>query len=180
MLKAGNLIKAADVPIVVINQVDPIYVNFTVPQQYWGEVKKHLSEGDLRVRATAPQDAANRREGKVIFVDNAVDPTTGTLHIRASFENADNHFLSGMFVNVVLQLSEQPNATVVPTQAVTEGQNGTFVYVVKPDNIVEPRSVATSRSYEGEAVIEKGLQPNEAVVIDGQTRLTPGAKVQPK
>jgi len=180
MLKAGNLIKAADVPIVVINQVDPIYVNFTVPQQYWGDVNKHLTAGDLHVRATAPQDQDKPREGKVIFVDNAVDPTTGTLHIRAAFDNADNRFVSGMFVNVMLRLSEQPDAKVVPTQAVTEGQNGTFVYVVKPDNTVEARPVATTRSFEGEAVIDKGLEADETIVIDGLTRLTPGAKVQIK
>jgi len=180
MLKAGNLIKAADVPIVVINQVDPIYVNFTVPQQYWADVKKHLDAGDLRVKSTASHDTDDPREGRVIFVDNAVDSTTGTLHMRASFQNADNHFLSGMFVNVVLKLSEQSGAKVVPSQAVTEGQNGTLVYVVKPDNTVEARPVVMSRSYEGESVIDKGLELNEVVVTDGQTRLTPGAKIQIK
>jgi multidrug efflux system membrane fusion protein len=180
LLKAGNLIKAADAPIVVINQVDPIYVNFTVPQQYWGDINKHMNAGDLHVTATAPQDGGSPKEGKVIFVDNAVDPTTGTLHIRAAFDNADNRFLSGMFVNVILKLSEQPNAKVVPAQAVTDGQNGTFVYVVKSDNTVEVRPVASSRSYDGEAVIDKGLEANESVVIDGQTRLAPGAKVQIK
>ena len=180
MLKAGNLIKAADVPIVVINQVDPIYVNFTVPQQYWADVKKHLDAGDLRVKSTASHDTDDPREGRVIFVDNAVDPTTGTLHMRASFQNADNQFLSGMFVNVVLKLSEQSDAKVVPTQAVTESQNGTLVYVVKSDNTVEARPVVTNRSYEGESVIDKGLELNEVVVTDGQTRLTPGAKVQIK
>jgi multidrug efflux system membrane fusion protein len=180
MLKPGNLIKAADVPIVVINQVDPIYVNFTVPQQYWNDVRQHFNEGDLHVRAAAGQDARNSREGKVIFLDNAVDPTTGTLHIRASFRNADNRFLSGMFVNVVLQLSEQPNAKVVPTQAITEGQNGTFVYVVKSDNTVEARPVVTTHSSEGLAAVDRGLEVDETVVTDGQTRLTPGAKVQIK
>jgi multidrug efflux system membrane fusion protein len=180
MLKPGNLIKAADVPIVVINQVDPIYVNFTVPQQYWNDVRQHFNEGDLHVRAAASQDASNSRNGKVIFLDNAVDATTGTLHIRASFQNADNRFLSGMFVNVVLQLSEQPNAKVVPTQAITEGQNGTFVYVVKSDSTVEARPVVTTHSSEGLAAIDRGLELDETVVTDGQTRLTPGAKVQIK
>jgi multidrug efflux system membrane fusion protein len=181
MLKPGNLIVAADAsPIVVIKQVDPIYVNFTVPQQYWNDVRQHFNEGDLHVRAAAPQGGSNAREGKVIFLDNAVDSTTGTLHIRASFQNADNHFLSGMFVNVVLQLSEQPNAKVVPTQAITEGQNGTFVYVVKSDNTVEARPVVTTHSSEGLAAIDRGLELDETVVTDGQTRLTPGAKVQIK
>jgi multidrug efflux system membrane fusion protein len=177
MLKAGNLIKAADVPIVVINQVNPIYVNFTVPQQYWSDIVKHSSAGDLRVRATAAQDPNLAKEGHLTFVDNAMDATTGNLHIRAEFENSDNRFLAGMFVNVVLQLSEQPNANVVPMQAITESQNGTFVYVVKSDNTVEARAVVTSRSHEGEAVVDKGLNVDELVVTDGQTRLTPGAKV---
>jgi membrane fusion protein, multidrug efflux system len=180
MFKAGNLVKIADVPMVVINQVDPIYVNFTVPQQYWADVKTHPNGGDLRVRATAPQDPGNPKQGRLVFVDNAVDPATGTLHIRAEFANAENHFLPGMFVNVVLRLSEQPNAKVVPAQAVTEGQNGTFVYVVKPDSTVETRPVVTARSQDGQAVIEKGLEVNETVVIDGQTRLTSGSKVQIK
>jgi multidrug efflux system membrane fusion protein len=179
MLKAGNLVKIADAPMVIINQVDPIYVNFTVPQQYWGDVKAHLNAGDLRVRAIAPQDP-NPKQGRLVFVDNAVDPATGTLHIRAEFANAENHFLPGMFVNVVLRLSEQPNAKVVPAQAVTEGQNGTFVYVVKPDSTVETRPVVSVRSQDGQAVIEKGLEVNETVVIDGQTRLTSGSKVQIK
>jgi len=109
-----------------------------------------------------------------------VDPATGTLRIRAEFANAENRFLPGMFVNVVLRLSEQPDAKVVPTQAITEGQNGAFVYVVKSDNTVETRPVVTTRSHEGQSVIEKGLQVNETVVIDGQTRLTSGAKVQVK
>jgi membrane fusion protein, multidrug efflux system len=181
MLKPGNLIIAADTgPIVVIKQVDPIYVNFTLPQQYWGDVREHLSAGDLRVLAAAPQDKSNPKDGKVIFADNAVDSTTGTLHIRASFENADNRFLAGMFVNVVLRLSEEPNAKVVPTQALTEGQNGTFVYVVKSDNTVEARPVVTTHSTEGEAVIDRGLEVGEMIVTDGQTRLTPGAKIQVK
>ncbi len=180
MLKPGNLVKVADAPIVVINQVNPIYVNFTVPQQYWSDVKTHLNVGDLRVKATASQDEANPKEGRVTFVDNAVDPATGTLRIRAEFANGENRFLPGMFVNVVLRLSEQPNAKVVPTQAITDGQNGPFVFVVKSDNTVETRPVVTTLSHDGQSVIDSGLQLNEMVVIDGQTRLTSGSKVQIK
>ena len=180
MLKPGNLIKSADAPIVVINQTDPIYVNFTVPQQYWPEIKKNMNAGALHVTATVAQDAGHGQQGSVIFVDNAVDATTGTLHIKASFENSQNQFLPGMFVNVVLRLSEEPNAKVVPTQALTEGQNGTFVYVVKPDNSVELRPVVSSRSHEGVAAIDKGLELDEIVVVDGQARLTAKSKVQIK
>ena len=178
MVKPGNLVKPVDVPIVVINQTSPIYVNFTVPQQYWPDIKKNMNEGMLHVSAAVPQDSGHPKQGNVIFVDNAVDATTGTLHLKATFENSENHFLPGMFVSVLLRLSEQPNAKVVPTQAVTEGQNGTFVYVVKPDNTVEMRPVVSGHTYGGEAVIDSGLERNEVVVTDGQTRLVPGAKVQ--
>ena len=180
MVKPGNLVKAADVPLVVINQTSPIYVNFTVPQQYWPEIKKNMSAGVLHVAASIAQDPAHPKQGDVIFVDNAVDAATGTLHMKASFENSDNQFLPGMFVNAVLRLSEQPNAKVVPTQALTEGQNGTFVYVVKPDSSVELRPVVSSRTHEGNTAIEKGLELDEFVVIDGQARLTPKSKVQIK
>ena len=178
MVKPGNLVKPVDVPIVVINQTSPIYVNFTVPQQYWPDIKKNMNEGVLHVSAAVPQDSGHPKQGNVIFVDNAVDATTGTLHLKATFENSENQFLPGMFVSVLLRLSEQPNAKVVPTQAVTEGQNGTFVYVVKPDNTVEMRPVVSGHTYGGEAVIDSGLEGNEVVVTDGQTRLVPGAKVQ--
>ncbi len=178
MVKPGNLVKPVDVPIVVINQTSPIYVNFTVPQQYWPDIKKNMNEGVLHVSAAVPQDSGHPKQGNVIFVDNAVDATTGTLHLKATFENSENQFLPGMFVSVLLRLSEQPNATVVPTQAVTEGQNGMFVYVVKPDNTVEMRPVVSGHTYGGEAVIDSGLGLNEVVVTDGQTRLVPGAKVQ--
>ncbi len=178
MVKPGNLVKPVDVPIVVINQTSPIYVNFTVPQQYWPDIKKNMNEGVLHVSAAVPQDSGHPKQGNVIFVDNAVDATTATLHLKATFENSENQFLPGMFVSVLLRLSEQPNATVVPTQAVTEGQNGMFVYVVKPDNTVEMRPVASGHTYGGEAVIDSGLESNEVVVTDGQTRLVPGAKVQ--
>jgi multidrug efflux system membrane fusion protein len=180
MQKAGNLLKAADVPIVVINQVNPIYVNFTVPQQYWSVIKKHAGQQALRVTATVPQDPGEPQQGAVTFVDNAVDSATGTIHLRASFENSQNRLWPGLFVNTVLRLSEQANATVVPAQAITQGQNGTFVYVVKGDNTVEQRLVASSRASGGLAVIDKGLNLDEIVVTDGQTRLTKGAKVQIK
>jgi multidrug efflux system membrane fusion protein len=180
MLKPGNLIKSADAPIVVINQTNPIYINFTVPQQHWPEIKKNMNARGLRVTAALAQDAAHPQQGNVIFVDNAVDAATGTLHMKASFENSENQFLPGMFVNVVLRLSEQPNAKVIPTQALTEGQNGTFVYVVKPDNGVELRPVVSTRSHDGNAAIESGLELGEMVVIDGQARLTAKSKVQIK
>jgi len=180
MQKAGNLLKAADIPIVVINQVDPIYVNFTVSQQYWPDVKKHTSDRTFRVTATTSQGPGEILQGAVTFVDNAVDPATGTIHLRATFENAQNRLWPGLFVNVVMTLSEQADANVVPLQAITEGQNGSMVYVVQPDNTVDTRQVVSNRNGGGFAVIDKGLVPGEIVVTDGQTRLTKGAKVQIK
>jgi len=180
MQKAGNLLKASDVPIVVINQVNPIDVNFTIPQQYWPDIKRRDGVQELRVTAAVPQDSGAPMQGTVTFVDNAVDPTTGTIHLRATFDNSQNRLWPGLFVNAVLRLSEQPNAVVVPMQAVTQGQNGTFIYVVKPGNTVEARQVQSSRVVSGLAVIDHGIEPGETVVIDGQTRLTQNTKVQIK
>jgi multidrug efflux system membrane fusion protein len=155
-------------------------VNFTVVQQYWPEIKKQMANGTLRVVATVPQDPGAPQEGKVAFVDNSIDMATGNIHLRASFENSQNRLWPGLFVNIVLKLSEQPNATVVPSQAVIDGQNGSVVYVVRPDSTVEARPVVSPRSSDGFSVIDKGLEPGEVVVTDGQTRLTQGAKVQIK
>jgi multidrug efflux system membrane fusion protein len=178
--KPGNLLKAADVPVVVINQVDPIYVNFSVPQQYWPDIRKRAAERTLRVAVTVPQDSAEAQQGDVTFVDSAVDSATGTIHMRATFTNPQNRLWPGLFVNALLRLSEEPHATVVPTQAITQGQNGTFVYVVKSDNTVEQRAVVSSRNADGFAVIDKGLGADDTVVIDGQARLAQGAKIQIK
>jgi multidrug efflux system membrane fusion protein len=178
MLKPGNLVKVADVPIVVINQVNPIFVNFTVPQQYWPEVKKYMAQGTMRVKATIPQDSGPAEIGTVAFVDNAVDPTTGTIHLRATFSNSDNRLWPGLYVNVLLTLSEELGATVVPAQAILQGNDSSYVYIVRPDKSVETRTIVPGRTIEGETVIAKGLKPGEAIVLDGQTRLTPNAKVE--
>ena len=178
MLKPGNLVKVADVPIVVINQVNPIYVNFTVPQQYWPDIKKYMAQGTMRVKATIPQDTGSPEIGTVAFVDNAVDPTTGTIHLRATFSNSDNRLWPGLYVNVLLTLSEESGATVVPAQAVLQGNDNSYVYIVRPDKSVETRNIVTGRTIEGETVISKGLKPGEMIVLDGQTRLIPNAKVE--
>jgi len=178
--KAGNLLKASDVPIVVINQVDPIDVNFTVPQQYWPDIKTHVADRALRVTATVPQDPGRPQQGTVTFVDSGVDPTTGAIHLKATFENSEHRLWPGIFVNAVLRLSEQPDAIVIPAQAITQGQSGPFVYVVKSDNTVDVRPIVSSRASGGLAVIDKGVEPGEMVVTDGQTRLTRDAKVQIK
>src|SRR5579862_7543686 len=180
MVKAGNLVKVADVPIVVINQVNPIYVNFTVPQQFWPDIKEDIERRALHVTVKIPQDSGRPAEGTLTFVDNTVDTTTGTIHLRGTFENPQNRLWPGLYVGVLLTLSEQPNTTVVPAQAIVTTQLGSYVYVVKPNNTVEQRTVISSRTIEGDTVIEKGLQPGEVIVIDGQVNLVPGAKIEVK
>ena len=180
MVKAGNLVKVADVPIVVINQVNPIYVNFTVPQQYWPDIKEHVDHGALHVMATIPQDRGQPVQGTLTFVDNVVDSTTGTIHLRGMFDNQQNRLWPGLYVNVMLTLSEQPNATVVPAHAVITTQQGSYVYVVKPNNTVEQRTVVPVRTIADDTVVEKGVRPGETIVTDGQINLIPGATVETK
>ncbi len=180
LVKPGNLVKVADVPIVVIKRVSPIEVNFTVPQEYLPAIKRHLAAGPLRVEATVPNSSGPPELGTLVFVDNAVDATTGTISLHARFDNRRELLWPGLYVNILMTLAEQSNATVIPTQAITAGQQGAFVYVVRADGTVTPRSVVSSRTVEGQAVIDQGLKPGETVVIDGQVRLVPGAKVQIK
>src|SRR6202049_4328934 len=149
MLKPGNLVKVADVPIVVINQVNPIFVNFGVPQQFWPDIKKSMTQGNLHARATIPKDTESVEEGTVQFIDNAVDSTTGNIHLRAAFSNSQNRLWPGLYVNMVLRLSEHAGATVVPAQAIMLGDNGSFVYVVGSDKKVEPRTVVSAPTPQG-------------------------------
>jgi membrane fusion protein, multidrug efflux system len=180
MVKAGNLVKVADVPIVVINQVNPIYVNFTVPQQYWPDIKQNVDRRALHVNVTIPQNAGRSVEGTLTFVDNIVDSTTGTIHLRGTFDNSENRLWPGLYVSVLLTLSEQPNATVVPAQSIVTTQENSYVYVVKANDIVEQRMVVPSRTIDNETVVDKGLQVGETIVVDGQVNLVPGAKVEVK
>jgi membrane fusion protein, multidrug efflux system len=178
MVKQGNLVKVADVPIVVINQVNPIYVNFTVPQQYWPDIKENVDRRALHVTVTIPQDSGQAAAGTLTFVDNSVDTTTGTIHLRGTFENSQNRLWPGLYVNVLLTLSEQPNATVVPAHSIVTTQQGAYVYVVKADNTVEQRTIVPNRTIENETVVDKGLRSGEVIVTDGQINLLPGAKIE--
>jgi multidrug efflux system membrane fusion protein len=176
----GTLVKSNDVPIlVVINQISPAYVEFAIPEQNLSAVKRHMASGKLSVDAQIPDDARPAR-GALSFVDNTVDRTTGTIRLRATFSNEDARLWPGQFVNVTLTLAEQANAIVAPSEAVQTGQAGQFVFVVKSDSTAEMRPVTVSRSTDGLSIIEKGLQPGETVVVDGQVSLVPNAKVSIK
>ena len=177
----GNLIKAnADNPIIVVNQIQPIYVTFSVPEQYLSEIKKYMSGGKVKVQAFITKGEDNPEEGILTFVDNTVDVTTGTIKLKGTFANKGKRLWPGQFVDVVVTLTTQPNAIMIPSQAVQTGQSGVYVFVIKNDLTVESRPVVVPRSLDGESVIEKGLQPGEKVVTDGQLRLVPGAKVEIK
>jgi len=177
----GNLIKAnADTAMVTINQIQPVNVSFAVPEKTFPEIKKYMAGGALKVEALVSKNDTNPMQGKLAFIDNAVDTATGTIRLKGSFLNSDRKLWPGQFVNVVLTLATQKNAVVVPTQAVQTGQKGQFVFVIKADSTVEVRPVVASRVFGEETVIESGLTPSEKVVTDGQLRLAPGAKVEIK
>jgi membrane fusion protein, multidrug efflux system len=164
----------------VINQVNPIYVNFTVPQQYWPDIKEDIERRALHVTVTIPQNSGRPVEGTLTFVDNTVDSTTGTIHLRGTFENSQDRLWPGLYVSVLLTLSQQPKATVVPAHSIVTTQQGSYVYVVKANNTVEQRTVLPNRTIDNDTVVDKGLQPGEIIVTDGQVNLVPGAKIEAK
>lgn len=176
-VKQGNLIKANDIPLVTINQIHPIYVAFSVPQSDFTEINKRMSSR-LTVEAIINKDEHNPARGTLTFADNAVDQTTATIRLKGTFANTDNRLWPGLFVNVVLTVGQQPNATLVPSQAVQTGQNGQFVFVVKPDSKVEMRPVVIGRPFGNDIALASGVRPGDTVVTDGQSRLVPGAQVQ--
>lgn len=177
----GNVVKENDLPVmVVINQIQPIYVSFNVPEQALPEVKRYSAGGHLAVEAEVSQEPRERERGQLTFLDNAVDRTTGTIRLKGTFENSQRRLWPGQFVNVTLRLSEEPDRIVVPNQAVQSSQGGQMVYVVRPDSTVEARGVTVARVAGADAVIGKGLEPGETVVTDGQLRLVPGARVEVK
>lgn len=175
----GNLIKANDVEVVVINQIQPIYVNFTIPEKDLPVIKKYLAQEKLKVEALNTGDK-RPETGFLTFIDNAVNKVTGTITLKGTFANREKRLWPGQFVNVVMTLATEPNAILVPSQAVSVGQSGQYIFVVKPDLTAEMRQVTTGATIGGEIVILKGIQEGEQVVTDGQIRLIPGAKVMIK
>lgn len=178
-VKAGNVVKAPDDVLVNLTQTQPIYAVFSVPEQNLPAIQQCRQSGPLSVTAFIPGEKTGRR-GELTFVNNVVDTTTGTISLKATFANEDKVLWPGQFIQATLTLSNLVQATVVPTQAVQTGQSGEYVFVAKPDDTVEMRSVATSLTRDGMTVILSGVQPAEIVVTDGQLRLTPGAKISIK
>jgi len=177
-IQMGNLVKANDTnPLVVLNQVHPIYVSFAVPEQSLATLRAYMKTGPLAVDVGPPNSGKVAASGTLVFVDNAVDSTTGTIKLRARFANRDNALWPGQFVTVSLKLYDQKNAIVVPSQAVQTGPDGQYVFVVKPDMTTEVRKVTVERAEGDNVIIAKGLQNGEPVVTRGQLRLAPGVKV---
>jgi len=177
----GNMIKDnADTAMVVINQIQPIYVSFAIPEQDLAAVRKFMAAEKIKVEAIIGGQENTPEMGILSFIDNAVDKTTGTILCKATFTNESKRLWPGLFVNVVVQLSTQPNAILVSSRAVQTSQEGQIVFVVKPDLTVEIRPVEVGRSIDGDVIVTKGLTPGERVVTDGQLRLVPGAKVEIK
>ncbi len=177
-VKQGNVVTANNMDMMTINQVEPIYVTFSVPEAQLPAIKKYMAMGSLSVRAR-PQDAdtANEESGALTFVDNTVDVTTGTIKLKGTFPNGNHQLWPGQFVRVTLRLTTQQNAVVVPNQAIQTGQAGAFIYVVKDDKTVETRPVVTGARVGQDMVVNEGLSAGETVVIEGQLRLAPGSKV---
>jgi len=181
-LKDGNTVKANDtITLVTINQVHPIYVSFSVPQIQLAEIREAMKAGSIEARVQPigqSEDAHDK--GTLAFIDNQIDIATGTVNLKAVFDNKRDVLWPGQFVNVRLTLRVDPNAIVVPQAAVQIGQGGPYVYVIKPDNTAEARRVKVVRTVAGETVVGEGLSEGEQVVVDGQLRLTTGAKVELK
>jgi len=182
LVQAGNLVKANDTTALVnINQMQPVYVTFSVPEQLLNEVRGFNREHPLSVTAisAAGRGAGQvRKTGQLTFIDNLVDNTTGTIKLKATFANTDRSLWPGQFVNVVMTLNTLRGVTVVPSEAIQSGQAGQFVFMVKPDGTVEDRAVKLGQAIDNKTVIESGIAPGDTVVTDGQLRLVPGAPVR--
>jgi multidrug efflux system membrane fusion protein len=181
MVHEGNLVRANDTTaLVTINQILPISVAFAIPEARLPDLKRYMARGSLRVTASPPNDEGPAAVGRIAFVDNAVDENTGTIRIKGTFPNSDRRLWPGQFVNVVVTLTTDPDAIVVPSVAVQTGQQGTYVFVVKPDQTVEMRTVTVNRSSGTQTVLTGGVQSGDTVVTDGHLRLVPGSRISVK
>jgi multidrug efflux system membrane fusion protein len=180
LVDVGNLVHANDnTPLVMIAELKPIFVSFTLPQETLDDVQENNKKAPLVVRASSGDGKKELAQGKLTLIDNMIDQATGTIHLKARFDNDDERLWPGEFVNLRLILSTHKGVATVPQQTVQVGPNGYYAYVIKPDNTVERRAVEVASMQDGLAVISKGLTPGEKVVVDGQYRLTEGARVNP-
>jgi multidrug efflux system membrane fusion protein len=181
LIYQGNIIKANDTnPAVVILQIVPIYVTFSVPEQFLPRIKDYMSKGDLKTEVFPAGEDGPSIAGVLTFIDNAIDPATGTITLKATFPNEDRALWPGQFLNVSLTIFTEKNAVVVPSRAVQTSQTGQYVFVIKADMTVEMRPVKIDRAVGEETVIAEGLKPGETIVTDGQLRLVPGSRVAVK
>jgi membrane fusion protein, multidrug efflux system len=180
LVDKGNLVHANDnTPLLTITEVKPIFVSFTSPQETLDAVRENQNKGPLAVQAFSGDGKTQLAEGKLTLIDNAIDQATGTIHLKARFDNEDERLWPGEFVSLRLILSTRRGVATVPQQTVQAGPNGHYAYVIKPDNTVERRTVEVASIQDGIAVITKGLAAGERVVVDGQFRLTEGVRVNP-
>jgi multidrug efflux system membrane fusion protein len=180
LVDKGNIVHANDnTALVMITELKPIFVSFTLPQETLDEVHENNKRAPLVVRAYSGDGKKQLAEGKLTLIDNMIDQTTGTIHLKARFDNEDERLWPGQFVSLRVVLSTRRGVATVPQQTVQQGPNGHYAYVIKPDNTVERRNVEVASIQDGIAVVTKGLTAGERVVVDGQFRLTEGAKVNP-
>lgn len=180
LIDQGNMIKANDdnKSMVVIEQIQPIYVSFAVPEINLSEIMGRFNREKLSIIAVPEGANAVREKGVLTFFDNSVDSKTGTIRLKGTFKNENRRLWPGQFVDVVLTLGDLKDVVMVPSQAVQNGANGLYVFTITPDNKVEYKPVSAGRAHNGEIVIEKGISAGEKVVTDGHLRLTPGASVE--
>jgi multidrug efflux system membrane fusion protein len=177
-VKQGNVVMANSMELCTINQIEPIYVTFGVPEAQLPAIKRYMELGKLPVHSQPQDDTAGEPEtGILTFVDNAVDATTGTISLKGTFPNTGHKLWPGQFARVTLGLTTQGNAVTVPSEAVMTGQSGSYIYVVKPDRTADTRNVVPGARIGQDTVIVSGLQPGETVVTEGQLRLAPGSRV---
>jgi len=177
MINLGNLVKANDTPYLVqLNQITPIYVTFTVPEGRLREIRQFAAHG-LKVLAYPKEQTSAPAEGLLTFIDNGVDPQTGTVKLKATFQNTDKRLWPGEFVDVVLNLSTMKDAIAVPTKAVQSGQQGDYVFVVAKDGTADPHQITSVGTYQNLTLVKSGLNPGDTVIVDGQLRVVPKTKV---
>jgi multidrug efflux system membrane fusion protein len=181
LVKKGNVARANDLPLVVINQIRPIRASFAIPENQLPQVRKYASKKTLQVLVrTSRNGGSSAVKGRLVFMDNEVDANTGTFTLKAEFPNHDSSLWPGQFVDVELILTVESNVLTVPADAVVTGQDGTFVYSIGSDNKAVKRLVKVNRTLDSVAVIDEGVKAGETVVTDGQMRLVPGAVVEIK